>query len=491
MTTLWSRSLSMTKSKYTENNSAETAFVGNADIDEHSHMDRHISALAAYAASLRFEDLSDEAVSECKRRFIDTLGCALGGFDAESCRMVRAVARRYRGEPAARVLGTLEATSPEHAAFANGVMLRYLDFSDAYYMKSSGHPSDTLAPVLSLGDALHVDGRAAITAAVLGYEVFCNFSDVIEHEQGWDYVFQTVIACAVASGKLLGLDEGQMAQAIALAITPNLALEQTRTGEISMWKNCAAANAARNGVFAATLAREGLTGPGEAIDGKWGLQNVVGQFEWAPFGGRGGPFRVTQTHMKYFPAVVHSQSGIAAALELHRKVDPADIDSIMVETYWVARRYADRSVPSWAPQTDETAQLSVPYIIAAALLDGTITTETYSDTRRADPRLQALLDKMKIIEKPEFTKAHPQTWPYRIEVALRSGKRLVAQAEYFKGHAKNPMSDAEVEAKYRELTGPLLEKSQIDQLLSTLWRLEELEDIGHVIGLTGVTKSGA
>jgi 2-methylcitrate dehydratase len=454
-------------------------------------MDRHISELAAYAASLRFEDLSEEAVHQCKRRFIDTLGCALGAFDAESCRMARAVAGRYRGESSARILGTLEPSSPEHAAFANGVMLRYLDFSDAYYMKSSGHPSDTLAPVLSLGEALHVDGRSAITAAVLGYEVFCNFSDVIEHEQGWDYVFQTVVACAVASGKLLGLSEAQMAQAIALAITPNLALEQTRTGEISMWKNYAAANAARNGIFAAVLAKEGITGPAEAMDGKWGLQSVVGKFEWAPFGGRGGPFRVTQTHMKYYPAVVHSQSGIAAALELHSQVDPAEIESIKVETYWVARRYADRAVPSWRPRTHETAHLSVPFVLAAALLDGTITTETYSDARRADPRLQALLDKMTVIENPDFTKAHPQKWPYRIELILRSGKPVVAHAEYFKGHAKNPMSDAEVEAKYRELMAPVLQESQINQLLSTLWTMERLPDIGDVISLTGITKPGA
>src|SRR5690349_9834743 len=115
-------------------------------------MDRHIQALASYAAELRFEDIPSGAVHECKRRFIDTIGCALGSFDADACRIARTIARRYSGAPAARVMGTLDATAPEYAAFADGVMLRYLDFSDAYYMKSSGHPSDTLAPVLALGD---------------------------------------------------------------------------------------------------------------------------------------------------------------------------------------------------------------------------------------------------------------------------------------------------------------------------------------------------
>lgn len=449
-------------------------------------MDRHIRELAAYAASLKFEDLSDHAVHECKRRFIDTIGCALGAFDTDSSRIARAVAGRYAGQPAARVLGTLVPSSPEHAAFANGVMLRYLDFSDAYYMKSSGHPSDTLAPVLSLGDALHADGKAAITAAALGYEVFCNFSDIVEHEQGWDYVFQTVVACAVASGKLLGLDERRMAQAIALAITPNMALEQTRTGTISMWKNCAAANAARNGIFAAMLAREGITGPAEAIDGKWGLHSVVGKFEWAPFGGQGGPFRVTQTHMKYFPAVVHSQSGIAAALALHGEVNPADIERVNVETYWVARRYADRNVPSWRPETHETAHLSVPYILAAALLDGTVTTATYSDARRSDPRLRSLLDSMTVSEKPEFTTMHPHAWPYRVELIMKSGERKAARKDYFKGHAKDPMSDAEVEAKARGLFEPVLSVQKMDALISKIWQLERLRDVGEIVSLTAV-----
>jgi 2-methylcitrate dehydratase len=452
-------------------------------------MDRHISEVAAYAAALRFEDLTDRAVHECKRRFIDTIACALGAFNADASRIARAVVRRYAGEPAARVLGTLEPSAPEYAAFANGVMLRYLDFSDAYYMKSSGHPSDTLAPVLALGDALKVDGKTAITAAILGYEVFCNFSDVVEHEQGWDYVFQTVVACAVASGKLLGLTEAQMAQAVALAITPNLALEQTRTGAISMWKNCAAANAARNGIFAAVLAKEGLTGPAEAMDGRWGLQSVVGKFDWAPFGGQGGPFRVTQTHMKYFPAVVHSQSGIGAALELHGQVDVANIDRVNVETYWVARRYADRTVPSWRPDTHETAHLSVPYILAAALLDGNVITETYSDARRSDPRLRGLLDRMAVTENAEFTKAHPHAWPYRIEVIMKSGERKVAQKDYFKGHAKDPMSDAEVETKARQLLAPVLDGEKMDRLISRLWQLEGLPDVSEIVTLTGVEQT--
>lgn len=452
-------------------------------------MDQSIRKLSEYAHQLRFADISDEAVHECKRRLIDTLGCAIGAFDAEPSRIARAVAARYSGNPPARVFGTLRASSPDHAAFANGVMLRYQDYNDSYFMKSSGHPSDTLAAVLAIADAVHADGRAVITAITLAYEAFCNFSDVLEREQGWDYVLYGVVACALASAKLLDLDAAQMAHAVSLAVIPNVALEQTRAGELSMWKGCAAANAARNGVFAALLAQQGLTGPEDAIEGRWGLQRAVGRFEWAPFGGQGGPYRVTQTHLKYFPAVVHSQSPIAAAVELHGKIAIEDIQSIAVDSYWVAKRYADRASPLWHPGTRETADHSIPYIIAAALIDGTISAASFSEARLRDRRITDLLGKMTIREDAAFTELHPAAWPCRIEIRSRSGQHVIATSNFFKGHARNPLTDAEVETKFCQLTTGFLDSQQAGKILAKAWELERLRDIGEVIGLLSVNRA--
>ncbi|HXD52094.1 MAG TPA: MmgE/PrpD family protein [Burkholderiales bacterium] len=449
-------------------------------------MDNSIRKLSDYAHELAYDDLPQQAIYECKRRLIDTLGCAIGAFDAEPSRIARAVAECHVGNPSARVFGTLKPSSPEQAAFANGAMLRYEDFNDSYYMKSSGHPSDTLAAVLAAADSVHANGKAVITATNVAYEAFCNFSDIMPPEQGWDYVIFGVVACALASGKLMGLDAEKMAQAVALAVTPNLALEQTRAGELSMWKGCAAGNAARNGIFAAQLAQHGLTGPDEAIEGRWGLQHALGRIAWAPFGGRGGPFRLTQTHLKYFPAVVHSQSPITAAIELHAQVKPEDIKAVVVDTYWVAKRYTDRASPLWHPGTRETADHSLPYIIAAALIDGTISAASFSDERLRDRRIADLLEKMSLREKPEYTRAHPSSWPCRIEITTHAGERKAASVEYFKGHAKNPMSDAEVETKFRDLTAPFMKPARVDAILAKLWMLEQLADIGEVIELLAV-----
>jgi len=442
-----------------------------------------IEWLADYATGLRYRDLPAEAVHECKRKLIDTLGCLAGAFDAEPSVIARAVARRSVADPPARILGTQDPSSPELAAFANGVMLRYLDFNDAYFGKSSGHPSDTIAAVLAAADAAHADGRKVITASALAYEVFCNFDEVVPRELGWDYTIYGVVASAVAAGKVLGLAREAMGNAISLAAIPNLALEETRRGELSMWKGCAAANAARNGVFAAQLAAEGMTGPELAIEGRWGLWHPLGRFDWQPFGGRGGAFRITQTHLKYYPAVVHAQSPIAAAIELHGAMAPQDIASIAIESYWVAKRYADRNSPLWHPGTRETADHSLPYTVVAAVLDGDITAESFSGQHINDPLLVGLLERTTIRENAEFTRLHPAEWPCRIVVTGRNGERKAAEARYFKGHARRPLTDAEVEHKFRSLAAKALTPRQIDAFLAKAWALEELSDIRELLTL--------
>jgi 2-methylcitrate dehydratase len=446
-------------------------------------MDSMIERLAEYAAGLRYKDLPPETVHECKRRLIDTLGCAIGGFASQPAAIARALAARSRADPAARILGTQGRTTPELAAFANGVALRYLDYNDAYAAKSTGHPSDTFAGVLAAGDAQRADGRAVILAATLAYDTFCNFSESVPRETGWDHTVYGVVACAVGAGKLLGLPRKAMGHAISLAIVPNMALEQTRFGELAMWKGCAAADAARNGVFAARLAREGMTGPGQAIEGRFGMWRAMGKFEWQPFGGRGGPFRVTQTHIKYFPAVVHAQSPVTVALELHGAVAPEDIESIAIETYWVAERYADRNNALWHPATRETADHSIPYCVAAALLDGRVTERTFSNARIRDPRIASLIERATIRENPEFSRAYPSEWPCRIEVKPRVGEVKSAATRYFKGHARNPLTDAEIEGKFRALAGSLLSPAQIEKVLATAWRLNQLGDVGDLLGL--------
>ena len=447
-------------------------------------MDKNTEALARYAADFRYEDMPAEVVHETKRKLIDTLGCALGAFNAEPCRIARAVARRSVGNPPARILGTQDKSTPEQAAFANGAMVRCQDYNDSYLSSASCHPSDAWSAVLAVGDAMHASGKAVIAGAALAYEGSCNFADAMPREQGWDNVFYDVVGSALGCAKVLGLNQEQMTHTIAFAIVPNVTLEQTRLGELSMWKGCAGANAARNGAFAAILAHEGMTGPQDVIEGKWGLWNLLGcEFQWAPFGGRGGPYRITRTHIKYYPGVVHAQSPISAALQLHPQINADDVASVVIESYWVAKRYTNRDTHLWHPATSETADHSIPYLVAAALIDGDITAATLAEERLRDPKLQRLMAKISIQQNAEFEKAYPAEMQCRIVVTTKGGESKSAHVRHFKGHIRSPLTDAEVEAKFRTLTEHVVDARQADAIIAKAWQLDKLDDIGEVLAL--------
>jgi 2-methylcitrate dehydratase len=370
-------------------------------------------------------------------------------------------------------------------------MVRYLDYNDQYRkVQGGGHPSDTIAAVLAMADAMQASGKVVITAMTLAYEVFCNFSEVLYFtEKGFDDVTHCAFASAVGAGKILGLSKESMAHAIALSIVPNMALRATRRGELSMWKGCAAGNACRNGIFASMLAAEGLTGPLNAIEEKeGGLWSFLGRFEWEPFGGCGGPFRIALTNLKYFPSEYHSQAPIGAILELRDQVEIDSIESITVDTYWMAWNGIGSEPEKWHPTTRETADHSLPYIIAAALIDGSIEPSTFSEERIADTHLRALMQKVSVRENPEFTRRYPTEVPCRIEIVSSGGKHHIASIDYPKGHAKNPMTDAEIEQKFRRMCSSKgLDAVKVDEILKNLWALEDIVDVGHVLELFAIS----
>src|SRR5437870_9265191 len=254
--------------------------------------------LAEYACSLRFEDLPAPVVHETKRRFIDSFATAVGAMDAEAYSIAKRCALRVQSDRPATLFGG-GTSSAEWATFVNGLLIRYLYHNDPYLSLEPAHPSDNLAAVLGAGEMAGADGRALITAAVLAYEIQCRLCDAASLRQhGWDHVTYGAISSAVAACKLLGLDATKTTHAIGMAGVANVALPQTRAGELSMWKGCAFANAARHGVFAALLAAEGLTGPAPIFEGELGIMKLLtGPFTVPVLGGRGTPFRISQTYI--------------------------------------------------------------------------------------------------------------------------------------------------------------------------------------------------
>src|SRR5947199_6958259 len=436
-------------------------------------MDGTTDFLSDYAGRLTFGDLTPEAVHQVKRTLIDTLGCAAGAFDGEPAAIARAIASRVRGNPPARVLGTRATTSADLAAFANTVFVRYLDCNDTYAARGTGHPSDMIPAVLAAADARRADGRSVITAIAVAYEAFCRLADRVALK-GWDQGMFAAIGAACGAGKVLGLDRVAMGHAISIAITSGVPLGVTRIGELSMWKGCATAAAVRIGVFAAELAAEGMTGPGEPFEGRNGLWQHLGVEapKWEGFGGGAKPFRITGTSFKAYPSVIHTQGPISLVLELRQRVGVAEIESVHMATYGEAVRRTAMEAEKWNPETRETADHSIPYLVAAAFQDGGVTPATFAPSRIQDPALRQLIKKLTVVEEPEFTRRYPAESCTRIEVTTTDGRRVAAETSHPKGHYRNPLTDGEVEGKFRGLASGVLGAEGCDRVLSEVWNLE-------------------
>ena len=445
--------------------------------------------LADYAAGLSFDRLTPAAVHETKRRVIDSFATAVGAMPAEAYAVARRCALRVSGEPGASLLGGGR-SSPEWATFVNGLLIRYLDFNDTYLSKEPAHPSDNLAPVLAVGEAVGAGGKDLITAAVLAYEIQCRFCDAASlRAHGVDHVTYGAISSAVAAAKLMRLDPARTAHAVGIAGVCNVALRQTRSGELSMWKGCAFANAARNGVFAATLAAEGMTGPAPIFEGDLGFFKLVSRdaFIPAPFGGEPGNadgFMINKTYIKFWPAEYHSQSAIDAAIRLRGRIgDVSRVAAIDIETFEASYNIIGKYPEAWAPKTRETADHSLPYCTAAALMDGDVTLATFDEARFTDPALIALTGKVKVHLDDALSVRYPRGIPNRITVTLADGRKETEEVEFPRGHAGNPMTDAEVERKFRSTVEPKYGKARADAILARCWDLERLTSVTDLIRL--------
>jgi 2-methylcitrate dehydratase len=436
-------------------------------------MDSTTEYLSDYACGLTYQDLSPEAVQQVKRTLVDSLGCGVGAFDSEPASIARRIASRVQGNPPARILGTSQETSTDRAAFANTVLVRYLDCNDAYAARGTGHPSDMIPGVLAVADAHGAHGRSVITAITVAYEVFCRLADEVPLK-GWDQGMFAAIGATCGIGMILGLDRKAMGNAISIAITTGLPLGVTRVGELSMWKGCATAAAVRTGVFAAELAAEGMTGPGNPFEGRDGLWQHLGVEapKWEGFGSGAKPFRITCTSFKAYPSVVHTQGPIGLVLELRQRVGATEIESVHMATYGEAVRRTATEAEKWDPKTRETADHSIPYMVAAALQDGAVTPATFEPSRIQDPALRLLIKKLTVVEEPEFTRRYPVESCTRIEVRTTDGRRLAAETSHPKGHYRKPLTDAEVEEKFRGLASDTLEGEGCARVLAEVWNLE-------------------
>jgi len=444
-------------------------------------MDATTEKLVEYTLTTGYDDLSDAVTAACKDRILDTLGCVAAAFDHPVSVTARRLAGRYSMDTPATILGSGQKTAPEMAAFANSVMLRVLDMSDTYRVLSGGHPSDIMGAALAAAEIGDPDGKSLIAAITIGYEVYCGCCDAIDlNSLGWDQPVYGVTASALCAGKLMGLSREQLGHAVALAAVPNMAMIQTRKGELSAWKGCAGANAARNGLFAAVLAQEGITGPDMPFDGTFGLHEIVGPIDW-PLQPGEPPTRIARTNLKSFPICYHGQAATWAAVELHDGLDVDEIESVDIKTYNRSFEMMASSPANWTPQTRETADHSLPYVVGTALLAGAIDDSSFSDQALHDPAVGALMQRITVAEDPALSARHPEYSPSRVAIRLKNGQEIEKQVDAPKGDNTNPMTSEEVRHKFKAQFATYGSDAQAAAVIDAVDCLETLSDIDTLV----------
>lgn len=433
--------------------------------------------LARYVRNFNSTGLPPEVIDCVRRRFLDSLACALGAYDAPPVQVARQLAGAVTA-PCSTVLGTTLQTTPELAAFANGTMVRYLDYNDGYMGLEPGHPSDSIFPCLALAEAEGLPGSNLVAAIVIAYEIQMRLQDAASlNKRGWDQVNYINVAMASAASYLFGLNESQTEQAINLSLNGHIAMRQVRSGTLSDWKGCSAANAARNAIFAAQLARCGMTGPAPIFEGKMGFfAQVTGPFELDidHFGGDAPhDYAILSSLTKTFPTNGELHTAVWAAIALRSRIpDLNEISEILVETSeFNCRVLADAG--KWMPSTRETADHSLPYNVARALLDGDISINSYSPANISDPRGHALMALTKVEEDPALTALFPGRLANRITVTLKSGEQFTEEVLSGPGSLEQPMNDRDFEQKFLRMAKPQLSRDAQVSILDFVARLEQ------------------
>jgi 2-methylcitrate dehydratase len=444
--------------------------------------------LAGYAHGLRYDDLDDATIERVKVHLIDSLGCGLAAFDEKPVRICRDVVLASGGG-GATVIGTRRRVAPDLATFANAAAFRYLDLNDAYVGRITGHPSDDIAACLAVAEVERSTAAELIVAIVLAYEVNCRLIDAFDVSlgtSGWDVPVLSLPAVALAAGKLMKLPPEALAQAVGLALNDHIAMGQTRVQTLSDWKGIADAEAGRNAVFAAMLARAGLTGPAPIFEGRFGLfKNVTGpaEVDVGAFGRRGVPFRIHQCGMKAYPAHISAQTTVPAAIALAKEIGNLDrVTAIEIGTTRRGYQKAGSGEEKWAPENKETADHSLPYIAARAMFDGGLDNDSYAPDKLRDARILAFMRKITVKEDPAFGTLTMNVPPTRLTAVLDDGRRITRLVDSMPSFAGQPATRPDVERKFRSNVGKRWPRERTDAVLQALWALDRTDDLSALLG---------
>jgi len=445
--------------------------------------------MARFTNQLHYQDLSPEAIDLTKRFLFDSVGCAYGGSKTEDVEIMVNFFNDMGGKAEASVFNSDQKLPMINASLINSLMIRALDYNDIYWEQDPSHPSDLIPAALTPAEVLHKSGKELIVAIVLAYEWeqrLCEFAIPGVRERKWHHATLTQFASPLVAGKILGLDEKQMVNAIGISASHNHTLGAVTAGNLTMMKNTVDPMATQAGLFSALLAQSGYEGPEHVMDGKEGLVDTFGgNFDLDILtNGLGESFRITRCSMKAFPTEALPHSPISAVIKVMKQnnINKNDIEEVKIRT--VARAADILSDPSkYDPRTRETADHSLPYCIAATIVDGTVTPESFTEERIMDPEVRSYLNRIKVVADPDYEKTFPELKKAGLEVTLTNGNTFQIEVDYPLGDYREPMDDGTLNAKFDSMVLPQVGKEKRDKISDAIWNLEKSDDVADFAAL--------
>ena len=412
-------------------------------------------ALARFVARSRIEDVPPAVVHEAKRAVLNWVGCAIGASRHETVNRALAALAPFVGPAQASVLGRHEKVDILHAALFNGMTSHTFDFDDTH-LRTVIHPTGPVASaILALSEYMPVTGSEFLHALVLGVEVECRIGNAVypsHYDIGWHITGTTgVFGAAAAAGKLLGLSEPRLVWALGIAATQAAGLREMFG---SMCKPLHPGMAAKNGLYAALLAQQDFTSTTAGIEGKRGFANVLAtERDYEAITGRlGETWELAENTYKPFACgiVIHPVIDGCIQLRNEHHVQAEDIERIDVSVHPLVLELTGKTRPAVGLE----GKFSVFHCAAAAVIDGAVGEAQFSDERVVDPRVTALRDRVRAAVDPAM---HEDAADVRI--TLRDGKVLSKRVDHAIGSLDRPMSDADLEAKFRGLCAPVLRRA--------------------------------
>ena len=445
--------------------------------------------MSRWAAALDYRQLSADAICQAKRFLLDSVGCALGGYQQHDVKIALQVLDEIAGRGPATVIGTGKRIDAVSASLANALMIRCMDYNDIYWKQDPSHPSDIFPAALACCERAKSNGKELIVGLVLGHEFemrFCEAAFPGIRERGWHHATLTAFVSPFVAGRALHLPWEEIQHAVGISASRHCTLGAVTAGKLTMMKNTVDPMATQSGVLAALLAQKGYTGPEHVIDGKEGLTHCFGP-EWKLnllTDGLGESWRITQCGMKAFPTEALTHTPISAVLDLVKSNDlkPDDVTKIQIRS--LARAADILSDPSkYDPHTKETADHSLPYVIAAALAERQVTPVQFTMEKIMDPVIRAQLKKVEVVADPEIEKVFPALQRVIVNITATDGSVYSKQLDYPKGDPRNPLTDAEIEEKFSALAEGVLSPAAQKKLKEAIWNLEKVGSVSKLMAL--------